>query len=220
MPLDPPSPVKVLIMGLDPLARTALATALEGQPGVMVVGQVEDEDDAEASEGPRFSGASVLLWDMGPAARDADPIAPETRGVQVLALASDQEQAERAISAGAAGVIERDGDGDRIAAAARALDLGLRVVSEAFAPAGSALRATARPRPREGARAPLGELTPREHEVLRLLAEGLSNRQLARRLGISEHTAKFHVNAILEKLDASSRTEAVVQAARLGLLRL
>ena len=63
-------------------------------------------------------------------------------------------------------------------------------------------------------------LTPREAEVLQLLAEGLTNRRIAERLGISEHTAKFHVNAILGKLGARSRSEAIAQAARLGLLLL
>jgi two-component system, NarL family, nitrate/nitrite response regulator NarL len=63
-------------------------------------------------------------------------------------------------------------------------------------------------------------LTPREAEVLNLLAEGLSNKLVADRLKISEHTAKFHVNAILTKLGAETRTEAVVLAARRGLLML
>ncbi len=62
------------------------------------------------------------------------------------------------------------------------------------------------------------DLTPREQEVLGLLAEGLSNKLIAARLGISEHTAKFHVNALLDKLGAETRTEAVVTAARRGLL--
>ncbi|HTN52694.1 MAG TPA: helix-turn-helix transcriptional regulator, partial [Anaeromyxobacter sp.] len=63
-------------------------------------------------------------------------------------------------------------------------------------------------------------LTPREAEVLSLLAEGLSNRAIAARLGISEHTAKFHVGAVLGKLGAESRSEAVSLAARLGLVVL
>jgi DNA-binding NarL/FixJ family response regulator len=63
-------------------------------------------------------------------------------------------------------------------------------------------------------------LTPREAEVLSLMAEGLSNKLIADRLRISEHTAKFHVNAILNKLGAETRTEAVVLAARRGLLML
>jgi DNA-binding NarL/FixJ family response regulator len=212
-----PPPVRVVIVGRDPLARAALVAALAAQPGVTVVGHVDAaEAAAGAGESPDLSGASVMLWDMGPASRAVEP--PVSGDVPVLALATDQEQAERAVAAGAAGVIERDVDGDRIAAAARAVDQRLHVVGEAFAPA--ILGRAARPGRRERARAPLGDLTPREQEVLRMLAEGLSNRQLARRLGISEHTAKFHVNSILEKLDSTTRTEAVVQAARLGLLRL
>ncbi len=72
--------------------------------------------------------------------------------------------------------------------------------------------------------APAGEtafpLTPRELEVLALLAEGESNKQIARRLGISAHTAKYHVASLLEKLDAVSRTDAVAHAARIGVLHL
>jgi len=63
-------------------------------------------------------------------------------------------------------------------------------------------------------------LTPREAEVLALLAEGASNKLIARRLGISVHTAKFHVGSLLDKLDATGRTDAVAHAARLGVIRL
>jgi DNA-binding CsgD family transcriptional regulator len=63
-------------------------------------------------------------------------------------------------------------------------------------------------------------LTPRELEVLALLAEGASNKLIARRLGISAHTAKYHVASLLEKLDAVSRTDAVAHAARIGVLHL
>ena len=63
-------------------------------------------------------------------------------------------------------------------------------------------------------------LTPREHEVLLLLAEGASNKGVARRLGISVHTAKFHVRQLLDKLDATGRTDAVAHAARRGVIHL
>jgi DNA-binding CsgD family transcriptional regulator len=72
--------------------------------------------------------------------------------------------------------------------------------------------------------APLAEpdagLTPRETEVLAMLAEGASNKTIARRLGISVHTAKFHVGSLLDKLDATGRTDAVTHAARLGVIHL
>lgn len=63
-------------------------------------------------------------------------------------------------------------------------------------------------------------LTPREQEVLLLMAEGASNKVIARRLGISIHTAKFHVRQLLDKLDATGRTDAVAHAARLGVIQL
>jgi DNA-binding CsgD family transcriptional regulator len=67
---------------------------------------------------------------------------------------------------------------------------------------------------------PAALLTPREREVLALLAEGASNKTIARRLGISVHTAKFHVGSLLDKLDASGRTDAVTHAARRGVIEL
>jgi DNA-binding CsgD family transcriptional regulator len=64
------------------------------------------------------------------------------------------------------------------------------------------------------------QLTPREVEVLALLAEGASNKTIARRLGISVHTAKFHVGSVIDKLDAVGRTDAVTHAARRGVIHL
>jgi DNA-binding CsgD family transcriptional regulator len=67
---------------------------------------------------------------------------------------------------------------------------------------------------------PQAPLTPREREVLELMAEGASNKVIARALGISVHTAKFHVGSVIDKLDATGRTDAVAHAARLGVIRL
>jgi DNA-binding CsgD family transcriptional regulator len=67
---------------------------------------------------------------------------------------------------------------------------------------------------------PDAALTPREREVLELMAEGASNKMIARALDISVHTAKFHVGSVIDKLDATGRTDAVAQAARLGVIRL
>jgi DNA-binding NarL/FixJ family response regulator len=116
------------------------------------------------------------------------------------------------LGAGASGVLGRDADADRLAAAARAAAEDLLVVERALSE--GALRI------RPAAETLVEPLTPRELEVLQLLGQGLSNRALAERLHISEHTAKFHVNAILGKLGAQSRAEAVAQGVRLGLLLL
>ncbi len=107
---------------------------------------------------------------------------------------------------------------DRLAALLSGVP-GLRLVA-AGAPAEVLLVSggpqTARPADPMG----IETLTPREIEVLTLLAEGESNKMIARRLGISVHTAKFHVGSLLDKLDATGRTDAVAHAARLGVLQL
>ncbi len=72
----------------------------------------------------------------------------------------------------------------------------------------------------EKAAEPEGALTPREIQVLSLLAEGASNKSIARRLGISVHTVKFHVASLLDKFEATGRTDAVTQAVRLGVIQL
>src|SRR5271157_3954439 len=90
---------------------------------------------------------------------------------------------------------------------------GLRLAAPGE-PADAALVA-ARGRPQE----PNLTLTPREFDVLALIAEGASNKAIARRLGISIHTVKFHIASLLDKLDADGRTEAVAQAARIGAIR-
>jgi DNA-binding NarL/FixJ family response regulator len=127
-----------------------------------------------------------------------------------VALAADEGGAADALRAGARAVVARGAPADAVAAALTAAARGLSVLDPAVA-AGFI-------RPPEDA--PAEGLTAREREVLGLLAEGLSNKGVAARLGISEHTAKFHVNAILSKLGAESRAAAIVRAARLGLVAL
>ncbi|MFZ5481384.1 MAG: LuxR C-terminal-related transcriptional regulator [Myxococcota bacterium] len=131
---------------------------------------------------------------------------PRAADAPVVALVAGEHDAAEALRGGAAGVLWRDSDPARIGAAVSAVARGLVVVEPAVA---ASLK-----RPPS----PADPLTPREREVLRLLAEGLPNKLVADRLGISEHTAKFHVNAVLAKLGAQSRTEAVVLALRAGLL--
>ena len=193
----------------DPLARGGLAAILGAQPGIEVVAQVAATDRwatiAEAYD------PEVAVWDLG--GRGSAEPAPdlERLGVPVLVLAPDEERAAEVLAAGARGALFRDASGPRLRAALAAVALGLTVVDDAFAP----------PWRRRAAGTVAAEsLTPREREALDLLALGLSNRAIAERLGIAERTAKFHVNAILSKLGAETRTEAVVLAARLGLVVL
>jgi DNA-binding NarL/FixJ family response regulator len=131
----------------------------------------------------------------------------------VLALLSDASEAVSAWNAGARGLLLRTASAETIASVAATLAEGLVVIDPLFA----AQLFPARDQPPTQ---PIEELTPRELQVLRLIAEGQSNKEIARALGISEHTVKFHVNAILGKLNVQSRTEAVVHATRLGLILL
>ena len=133
--------------------------------------------------------------------------------LHVVALLPDESYASEAWSAGARGLLLRDADPGMLAASLIAVAQGLVTLHPGMA----AIPII----PREQTPTPLDvELTPREHEVLRLMAEGLTNKSIAYNLDISEHTVKFHVNAILSKLSAQSRTEAVMQATRLGLIPL
>jgi DNA-binding NarL/FixJ family response regulator len=193
----------------DPLARGGLAALLAAQPGVVVAAQVAPADRwARVLEA---YGPEVAAWDLGGVASDERLPDLERIGIPVLALAPDEQRAGEALAVGARGALFRDADGPRLAAALAAVVRGLVVVDEALAD----------PWRRRGAGPAAAEaLTPREREVLDLLAQGLSNRRIGERLGIGERTAKFHVNAILAKLEAQTRTEAVVIAVRLGLVTL
>lgn len=111
-------------------------------------------------------------------------------------------------------LLPRDSHPETLAAAVTAVHAGLVALDPEMA------RALQPPALASTLDLPLTPLTPRENEVLQLLVEGLTNKGIAQRLAISPNTVKFHINAILSKLDAQSRTEAVVRATRLGLVML
>lgn len=123
---------------------------------------------------------------------------------------SDQLSARDAVRAGARASLPQSAPPAQIIAAIYAASAGLVVIP---------LDATDSVLP-QSAEQIAEPLTPRETDVLEMLAEGVSNKLIAYRLGISEHTAKFHVNSILAKLDAGTRTEAVMRGIRLGLIRV
>jgi two-component system, NarL family, nitrate/nitrite response regulator NarL len=195
-------PRRVLLVSADPLALGGLTQLLAEEndwtPIESLGGSIEDAER---------EGLSAALVDDP---FDADSIGSLAQRVPVLALARDGERAREILAAGASGVVSRRSTGALIARALDAVVEGLIVLDEELAR--DALRPPVRPL------SPEDELTPREREVLDLLALGLSNREIAERLGISFHTVKFHVNSILGKLGAVSRTEVVALAARAGLL--
>ncbi len=197
-------PLRILVVSDDPLARAGLVARLAGRADLTVAGE---SGAGEAREAAATLAPAAVLWDLGPAGGEP-PHA--VAGVAVVALAPEEAAAADALRAGARAVLSRSAGPDAVAAALVAAARGLFVLDPAVA------RGWIRP-PED---APDEGLTAREAEVLGLLAEGLSNKAIAARLGISEHTAKFHVNAILAKLGAESRAAAIVKAARLGLVSL
>ena len=207
--------VRLLVVAADPLVRTGLALLLGEQDGYQVVGQINGDNLADDLEVYR---PDVIVWDLGWEPEDslaslAEAAADLEEGLAMVALIPDPEQAAAAWSAGVRGLLLRDVEPGRLLATIEAVARGLAVMEpgllESLSPAGS----LSEPRPAD-------DLTPRELEVLQLIAEGLANRAIAQELAISEHTVKFHVNAIMTKLGAQSRTAAVVRATRLGLIML
>ncbi|HZZ85438.1 MAG TPA: response regulator transcription factor [Anaeromyxobacteraceae bacterium] len=201
-------PLAVALVGSDPLSLGGLAALLGARPDLAVVAQLAP---AEVTPGA-LAGASAAVVDPDAGTARWEGLRALARAsLPAVAIVSSEAQAAEALAAGARAVVRRDAGPERLAAAIVAAAEGLVVLDGALA------ERLLRPAPPE---AGLEGLTPREREVLALLGEGLANKVIAGRLGISERTAKFHVEAILSKLGAESRAEAIVRAARLGWLVL
>jgi DNA-binding NarL/FixJ family response regulator len=203
--------LRILIVADDSLARAGLATLLADQSECTVVGQVSGASDLAAALDVYLP--DLVLWDLGwePAISLETLAELAEGGPPIVALLPDETNAAEAWAAGARGLLLREVSVERLVAALGSVVQGLVALDPSLS---DVLRSSG-----DQAPVPLAEpLTPRESEVLQLLAEGLSNRAIAYRLGISEHTVKFHVNAIMNKLGAQSRTEAAVRATRMGLL--
>ena len=205
--------LSVAIVSSDPLARAGLSALLSLDPTLWVVTESSLEEDLEAVLMKLRPDTAV--WDLGTDARPWLERLREFRGsdIPILLLVAQHVEALELLAGGARGVLYRDADSQKVSAALHAIAEKMVVIDEGFA-----LRNL---RNRDARHVPFREtLTSRELEALQLLAQGLSNKEIGARLGISEHTAKFHVNSILGKLDVQSRTEAVIRAARLGLILL
>lgn len=207
-------PLRVLVCGPDLLARVGLATLLTPSTTVTVVGQVAPIDLPVARLA--VYQPDVILWDLGwePQAYLESLTDAIEAGYRIVALLPEAEAARAVKPSGAQGLLLRPSDGAGLEAALRAVAAGLTVLDDHLL---AVLLATTGTLDEVYQSEPL---TPREREVLQGLAQGLSNKLIARQLAISEHTVKFHVNAILGKLGAQSRTDAVVRATRAGLLLL
>ncbi|MCD6032466.1 MAG: helix-turn-helix transcriptional regulator [Thermomicrobiales bacterium] len=176
-----------------------------------VVGQLQASGETELALEAAWNAADVTLTD--------DATLGRTIERATVLLTDELSLAHAALAAGVVSVLPTHVSRGALLAAVAAAARGLAALEPALL--SRLVHESAWPLPDQPLTAQRSlELTAREREVLTLLAEGASNKVIARRLGISVHTVKYHVASILEKLDATGRTDAVAHAVRLGLILL
>ena len=205
------SPITILTADDHPLIRSGLAAVIGAEPGLLVVAEAANGE--EAIEAYARLHPDIVLMDLrmpvmdGLTATRAILADDPNAHIIVLTTYDGDEDIHRALAAGARGYLLKDMMRTDLLGAIRAVHRGQRGI-----PASVAAR-LAEHTPRIG-------LTPRELEVLRLVADGLSNAEVAERIGRTEGTVKVHLKNILPKLDVRDRTEAVTTALRRGFIRL
>lgn len=206
--------IRVVIADDHPVVREGLSAILSTQPDIEVVGEAADGlalVELAAALAPAVALVDLEMpgLDGAAAIRRMREAAPATRALVLTAFDTD-ERIIGALQAGAQGYLLKGAPRAEIFAAVRAVGAGGSLIQ---APVAARLIGhLARPEP--------PALTARELEVLRLIARGRANKEIAAALGVSERTVKFHVSGILARLGAGNRTEAVSRAAQLGLIEL
>jgi DNA-binding NarL/FixJ family response regulator len=204
------TPIRVLIADDHPVVRQGLAVLLDVQDDITLVGQASD--GPEAIKLTLEARPDVLLLDLKLPVLDGIGVLSQLHGqavatrVIILTSAAGPGSPAQALQAGAAGFLYKDVDPDALVRAIRSVHDGHTVL----APQAAELVAR---RPGSDVRG-LGALTGREREVLALLADGRSNREIARSLGVAEKTVKTHVSSVLAKLGVADRTQAALLAVR------
>jgi DNA-binding NarL/FixJ family response regulator len=191
----------------SPVVRRGLTDILGASAELRVVGS------APLDEAQRFDAESVdvIVEDVPDDTTAEIALSRVPAGVPVLALVGRPERTRELVQSGAQGALRRDASGESLMAASVAVAAGLYAFDrDTVAP----LLTRSVPTP------DAGTLSAREREVLELVASGLSNRAIGEALGVTEHTVKFHVRSLLDKLGADTRADAVARAARRGLLTL
>ena len=213
-------PIRVLVVDDHDLFRTGLAVLLRSQPGIEVVAQASGGRMAvRLAEELR---PDVVLMDLrmpdleGPAATRAILERDPSARVVALTVASGDADVTAALEAGACGFLAKDTPIDGVVVAVHAAASGAVWLSPRAAEVvlGRMRQAEAQPGLDLG---PIGELSPRERDVLDLIARGMENEEIAEELSISPRTAKNHVSSILAKLGLPSRVQAAIYAVRRGL---
>ncbi|HEX9855877.1 MAG TPA: response regulator transcription factor [Acidimicrobiia bacterium] len=204
------------------LFRQALKTVLDDEPDLELVGEANDGEEAVRMAEEHVP--DVVLMDVRmpkmagiEAARRLKDSLPTTK-VVMLTVSDDEEDLFDAIKAGASGYLLKEINPDEVARAIRQIQAGQSLLSPSMASKLLTEFATMTKRAEERPYHP--RLTEREMEVLRLVAEGKTNREIGKDLHISENTVKNHIRNILEKLHLNSRMEAVIYAVREKLLEI
>ena len=212
----------ILIADDQALVRVGLRKILESEPELTVVGEASNGE--EAVEGARRLRPDVVLMDIRMPVLDGIEatrrIAAAQAGTRVLMLTTFalDTYVYDALRAGASGFMLKDSPPEEIAAAVRIVASGDALLAPAVTRAVVEEFARQRPAAPPTPTPALAGLTPREREVLDLLARGLSNSEICKRLVISEATTKTHVARILQKLDLRDRVQAVIYAYESGLV--
>jgi DNA-binding NarL/FixJ family response regulator len=216
--------IRVLVADDHPVVREGLRSFLAARPGITVVGEAAD-GDAVVAAAERLRPDVVLVDLMMPGSEVHDGIEaihrmrqlPSPPRALVLTSFAGDDKVLPALRAGAAGYLLKDVDPADLEAAIRTVHQGGALLGPAVATRVIDQATGHGTRDGVGDDDRLGELTPREREVLELLGLGLSNRQVATRLYVSEKTVKTHVSSILSKLRVADRTQAALYAVRHGL---
>ncbi|MGD0778160.1 MAG: response regulator transcription factor [Candidatus Solibacter sp.] len=204
-------PIRVLIVEDHFLARIALHGVLDAQSGFQIVGETGVGEDAVRLY--REHRPDVVIMDLkliGVSGFDAiEGIRREHPAARILVLSNFQgsEDVYRAMRCGARGYLTKDADGGQLVEAIRTVAAGGRFIPKSL-------------ESRLAERCPGADITPREKDVLRLLAEGLGTADIAHHLQIAEKTVRIHIGNLLEKLGAHDRTHALVIALHRGMIHL
>ena len=216
--------LKVLVVDDHALFRRGLQMVLKSEADIEVVGEAADGN--EAVEKAQESMPDVILMDVRMPHRSGIEATQQIKDllphVKILMLTISDEEADlyEAIKAGASGYLLKEISIDEVADAIRSVFAGQSRLSPSMAAKLLQEFAAMSKRAAEARQLPAPRLTDREMEVLRLVAQGLNNRDIAKELFISENTVKNHIRNILEKLHLHSRMEAVVYAVREKLLEI
>ena len=211
--------VAIAIFSVDQTLRRRLEQLPRKDPAITLVG-IADSPAALLALAEKHDLDVVLSGEIPASEQLAAWQARHRRPAWIVFPAkADEQKSLEALGAGASAVLSRSADPTEIVATIRVLGSGLIVLQRSVL-AALLDKSAAAAAPSTGDADGNPRLTAREIEVLAAMADGASNKEIARRLDISFHTVKFHVAAILDKLEAESRTEAVVKASQLGIVML